>query len=179
MNAPFLAFLTWLQRWLLLAVLLALLRSFVVRTHRKLGRVHQGQGRGGIMALQFAGSADRAAHLPRRLARPGGSLALADPLGLPLPAGSPWRYSRSPARCWPRGARQPLPTIGIFVAWLALAAIPLDAIENLATLRMIDHGGERTAGAMDHRLRNDEIRHRPLTAAGYLLVAGIATLFQR
>ncbi|HMY78440.1 MAG TPA: hypothetical protein PKX14_11795 [Thauera aminoaromatica] len=177
MNAPFLTFLTWPQRWLLLTVLLALSALLLFGRIASLDEFIKARGEGGIMALQFAGSADRAAHL----------LVAWRGLEDLLRSQTRWDFLfllvypavLSLACAMLAEARgNPLPTIGIFVAWLALAAIPLDAIENLATLRMIDHGASEPLARWITVCATMKFAI-VLTAAGYLLVAGIATLFQR
>ena len=70
------------------------------------------------------------------------------------------------------GGRTPLPL------YRRLAAMPLDALENLATLRMIDHGASESLASWLTFCATIKFA-AAFTAAGYLLVAGTATLVQR
>lgn len=72
----------------------------------------------------------------------------------------------------------PVPMIGVFVAWVVLAAIPLDALENLAMLRMFESGASEGLAKLATGCAG--LKFTVLLAAfGYLILAGAATLWQR
>ncbi|HRM68513.1 hypothetical protein [Thauera phenylacetica] len=177
MTPPFVAFLTWPQRWLLLAVLVVLSAVLFFGHIARLDELIQAKGEGGILALQFAGSVAQATDL----------LAAWRGLEEELRSQTRWDFlfllvyptALSLACAMLVEARgNPLPTIGVFIAWFALAAMPLDALENLATLRMIDHGASESLASWLTFCATIKFA-AAFTAAGYLLVAGTATLVQR
>ena len=132
---------------------------------------------GGILALEFAWSGQRAAEIlaawdgleavVRLQTRWDFLFLLCYPLALSLACG---RLADAPGN--------PVPMIGAFVAWAALAAIPLDAVENLAMLRMVDQGGRETLAKVATWCAGLKFTAL-LAVVGYLLSVGTATLAQR
>lgn len=168
---PFVTALGWPQRWLLLGVAGAVMWLRIL----PLDQIKTCEPEG-IIALEFAWSAPRAA-------------AILDA----------WRGIESAARiqtwwdmlfllCYPTALAlacamladlraDPVATIGAFVAWAVLAAIPLDAIENLAMLRMLAQGASQSLARLASLCAGIKFTLL-LAAVGKLILGGGATLFR-
>lgn len=72
----------------------------------------------------------------------------------------------------------PVAMIGVFVAWAVLAAVPLDAMENLAMLWMLEHGAREGLAKLATGCAGVKFTVL-LAAVGYLLLAGAVTPWQR
>mgnify|MGYP001769805540 CR=1 FL=1 len=177
LTPPFTLLLSWPQRWLLLGVLLALAAAVMFGRLGPLDEVLKAREPGGILALEFAWSGERAARI----------LAAWEGLEAVVRLQTRWDYLF--LLCYPLalslacamladGARNPVPMIGAFVAWAVLAAIPLDATENLAMLRMVDHGASDTLAKLAAWCAGLKFTVL-LAAAGYLLTVGTTMLIQR
>jgi len=174
---PFVAQLNWPQRWLLLAVLLAVAAFVMFGRLAPLDQLLKAREPGGIFALEFAWSGERASEI----------LAAWQGLEAVVRQQTWWDYlfllcyplSLSLACAMVTDAQtNPVAMIGAFVAWAVLAAAPLDAVENLAMLLMVDYGaGEALAKLATWCAGLKFILL--LAGVGYLLVAGTATLVQR
>ncbi len=177
LTPPFTQLLTWPQRWLLLAVLLALAAHLMLGRLAPLDEVLKTREPGGILALEFAWSGERAADI----------LAAWEGLEATVRLQTRWDYLF--LLCYPLALslacamladtpRNPVPMIGTFVAWAVLAAIPLDATENLAMMRMVDHGASDTAAKLTTWCAGLKFTVL-LAAVGYLLTVGTAMIIQR
>lgn len=174
---PFIVFLSWPQRWLLLAVLLALAALVMFGRLAPLDLLLKAREPGGILALEFAWSGRRATEI----------LIAWQGLESVLRLQTWWDYLF--LLCYPLGLslacamlvdaqHNPVPLIGAFVAWAVLAAAPLDAVENLAMLLMVDYGASETLAKLTTWCAGLKFTLL-LAAVGYLLTAGTATLVQR
>lgn len=174
---PFSTFLSSPQRWLLLGVLLAVAALVMLGRLGPLDQLLKAREPAGILALEFAWSGKRAAEI---LARWQGLesvvrmqmwwdflFLLCYPLALALACAM---LANAPGN--------PAPMIGAFVAWAVLAAIPLDAVENLAMLRMLDSGAAEGLARLTTWCAGLKFTVL-LAVVGYLLTAGTATLIQR
>ena len=177
LTPPFTLLLAWPQRRLLLGVLLALAAVVMFGRLGPLDEVLKTREPGGILALEFAWSGERAA----------GILAAWKGLEAVVRLQTRWDYLF--LLCYPLALslacamladapHNPVPMIGAFVAWAVLAAIPLDAVENLAMLRMVDHGASDALARLATWCAGLKFTVL-LAAVGYLLTVGTATLIQR
>lgn len=176
LTPPFIPLLGWPQRWLLLGTLLAVAAYLMFGRIGPLDEALKARETGGILALEFAWSGKRAAQI---LAAWSGMEAtvrlqtwwdnlflLCYPLALSLACAM---LADAP--------RNPVPMIGAFIAWVALAAIPLDAVENMAMLRMLDHGASDALARLATWCAG--LKFTVLLAViGYLLTVGMATFVQ-
>lgn len=177
LSPPFAAVLGLPHRWLLLATLAAVAAIVMFGRLSPLDALLKAREPAGILALEFAWTGERAAEI----------LAAWKDLESVVRLQTWWDFVF--LLCYPlalslacamlaTAAGNPVPMIGTFVAWAVLAAIPLDAVENLAMLRMLDQG----ASDMLARLATwcAGLKFTALLAVvGYLLTAGGATLVQR
>jgi hypothetical protein len=132
---------------------------------------------GGIFALEFAWSGERAREI------------LAAWQGLEAVVQRQTRWDYLFLLCYPPSLAlacamladaqaNPVPMIGAFVAWAVLAAVPLDALENLAMLVMVERGASEALAKLATCCAGLKFTLL-LAAVGYLLVAGAASLVQR
>ena len=177
LTPPFTALLTWPQRWLLLVVLLALAALVMFGRLGPLDELLKAREPGGILALEFAWSGQRAARI----------LAAWDGLEAVVRLQTRWDFLF--LLCYPPALSlacamladtpgNPVSMIGAFVAWAVLAAIPLDAVENLAMLRMLDDGAGEALAKLASWCAGLKFTVL-LAVVGYLLTVGTATLVQR
>lgn len=174
---PFIAFLSWPQRWLLLAVLLGVAALVMFGRLGPLDQLLKAREPGGIFALEFAWSGRRATEI----------LVAWQGLEEVVRLQTWWDYLF--LLCYPLGIalacamladapHNPVPLIGAFVAWAVLVAAPLDAIENLGMLLMVEYGASETLAKLTTWCAGLKFTLL-LAAVGYLLTAGTATLVQR
>lgn len=177
LTPPFTLLLTWPQRWLLLGVLLALAALVMFGRLGPLDEILKTREPGGILALEFAWSGERAARI----------LTAWEGLEAVVRLQTRWDYLF--LLCYPLALSlacamlvdapgNPVPMIGAFVAWAVLAAIPLDAVENLSMLRMVDRGAGDALAKLATWCAGLKFTLL-LAAVGYLLTVGTATLVQR
>lgn len=177
LTPPFTALLDWPQRWMLLGVLLTIAAWVMFRHLGPLDEILKTRVPGGILALEFAWSGQRAAQI------------LAAWEGLEAVVRLQTRWDDLFLLCYPVALAlacamladapgNPVPMIGAFVAWVVLAAIPLDAVENLAMLRMLDHGASDTLARVATLCAGLKFTAL-LAVVGYLVSAGTATAVQR
>lgn len=175
-TPPFISFLTGSQRWWLLATLAVGAVLVMAAVLRPLDKRLQARVPLGILALEFAWSGARARALLaawhglegviRRQTCWDYLFLLCYPLALSLACAM---LSAAPAN--------PLPTVGAWVAWAALAASPLDAVENLALLGMVRHGATEArakGAAVCAGLKFAVV----LAAVGYLCAGGLAMVWR-
>lgn len=169
--------LAWSQRGLLLAILVAVSAWVMLSRLGPIDQVLQTRVPGGILALEFAWSGERAAEI----------LASWQGLEDQVRIQTLWDYLF--LLCYPpalalactmlSGAdHNPVAMIGAFVAWAVLAATPLDAIENLAILSMSAQGATEFLAKIASWCAGLKFTVL-LAAVGYLLSAGTATLVRR
>ena len=174
---PLLGLLSTSQRWLVLAVLAGVAGLVMFARLGPLDEILKARGEGGILALEFAWSSQRASEIleawhgleevVRRQTWWDYVFLLCYPLMFSLACAM-----LSDARA------NPVPMIGAFVAWAVLLAIPLDAIENLSMLIMLENGASGFLAQLASWCAG--IKFAVLLAAvGYLLLAGSSTLVQR
>jgi hypothetical protein len=177
LTPPFAALLGLPHRWLLLAALTAVAAIVMLGRLGPLDALLKVREPAGILALEFAWSGERAAQIltawegleavVRLQTRWDFLFLLCYPLALSLGCAM---LAVAPSN--------PVPMIGVFVAWVVLAAIPLDAIENLSMLRMLDHGASDALARLATWCAGLKFTVL-LAVVGYLLTAGGATLVQR
>jgi hypothetical protein len=174
---PFTTLLSGPQRWLLLAALLGVAAIVMVGRLGPLDQLLRTRVAAGIFALEFAWSGERAREV----------LAAWQGLEEVVRRQTWWDYLF--LLCYPPALSlacamltdtqaNPVPMIGAFVAWAVLAAVPLDAIENLAMLLMVDYGASEILAKLATWCAGLKFTLL-LAAVGYLLVAGAATLVRR
>jgi hypothetical protein len=174
---PFAALLGWPQRWLLLATLITVAALVMFGRLGPLDQLLKARVPDGIFALEFAWSGERAAEI----------LAAWRGLEAVVRLQTWWDYVF--LLCYPLSLSlacamladvpaNPVPMIGAFVAWMVLAAAPLDATENLAMLLMLEHGAGEALAKLATWCAGLKFTLL-LAAVGYLLVAGAATLVRR
>jgi len=176
LSSPFTS-LVWSQRWLLLGVLVAVSAWVMLRRIGPIDQMLQSRVPGGILALEFSWSGERAAAileawhglegLIRRQTWWDFLFLLCYPPALSLACAMLSETDRNPVAM-----------IGAFVAWAVLVATPLDATENLAMLRMLEHGASGTLAKLATWCAGLKFTLL-LAAVGYLLTAGAATLVRR
>lgn len=177
LTPPFTVLLTWPQRWLLLAVLLALAALVMFGRLGPLDEVLKTREPGGILALEFAWSGERAARILAAWKGLEAVVRLQTWWDFPFLLCYPLALSLACAMLVDAPGN-PVPMIGAFVAWAVLAAIPLDAAENLAMLRMVDHGASEALARLATWCAGLKFTVL-LAVVGYLLTVGTATLIQR
>lgn len=174
---PFTSLLSGSQRWILLAALLGVAALVMVSRLGPLDQLLRARVPAGIFALEFAWSGERAREV----------LAAWQGLEAVVRRQTWWDYlfllcyppSLSLACAMVTDAQaNPVPMIGAFVAWAVLAAVPLDAVENLAMLLMVKYGANETLAKLATWCAGFKFTLL-LAAVGYLLVAGAATLVRR
>ena len=176
MTPPFTALLSWPQRWMLLAALLGVAALVMFFRLGPLEQVFKARVTEGIFALEFAWSGDRAREI----------LTAWKGLEDVVSRQTGWDYLF--LACYPLAlslactmltdARaNPVPMIGAFVAWAVLAAAPLDAVENLAMLLMVEFGAGQALAKLATWCAGLKFTVL-LAAVGYLLVAGAATVIR-
>lgn len=174
---PLITLLSWPQRWLVLGALVALAAWVMFERIGPLDQLLKAREPGGIFALEFAWTAARAGEV----------LSAWRDLEAAVRAQTGWDFVF--LLCYPLALSlgcamladaeaNPVPFIGAFVAWAVLAAAPLDAVENLAMLRMLDHGASEALAKLAGWCAGLKFTLL-LAAAGYLLLAGTATLLRR
>jgi hypothetical protein len=176
MAAPFTAFLSWPQRWLLFAALLGVAALVMFSRLGPLDQILRTRVPEGIFALEFAWSGDRAREIltawtgledvVRRQTWWDYLFLACYPLALSLACAM---LTDAPAN--------PVPMIGAFVAWAVLAAAPLDAVENLAMLLMVEFGAGEALAKLATWCAGLKFTVL-LAAVGYLLVAGTTTVLR-
>lgn len=173
---PFFAWFSGPQRWGLLVALTAVAALVMAARLAPLDHILQARVPQGILALEFAWSEARAREL----------LAAWQGLEAVIRLQTWWDYlfllcyplALSLACAMLSGAPgNPVPMVGAFVAWAVLAAVPLDAIENLAMLRMMDQGASETLAKLATWCAGLKFTVL-LAAVGYLLTVGVASLWQ-
>lgn len=68
--------------------------------------------------------------------------------------------------------------VGVFISWAVLAAMPLDAIENLALLRMLDTGADKLLAQLAGICAGLKFTV-VYSALGYIVLQGLGTLVSR
>ncbi|MCB1896765.1 MAG: hypothetical protein H6945_15360 [Zoogloeaceae bacterium] len=175
--APPFTGLDWSQRGLLLAMFAAVSAWVMLRRIEPIDQVLQSRVPGGILALEFAWSGERA------------SAILASWHGLEDQVRSQTLWDYLFLLCYPPALAlacamlcgadgNPVAMIGTFVAWAVLAATPLDAIENLAMMAMVSHGASEVLAKLAGWCAGLKFTVL-LAAVGYLLTAGAATFVRR
>ena len=177
MTHPFTFLETWPLRWLVLTVLLAIAAAVMFARIGPLDHLLQEKVPAGIFALEFSWSGGRAREILDAWAGLEAKVReqtywdylflLCYPVALSLACAM---LADAPAN--------PVPLIGIFVAWATLAAAPLDALENLAMLRMVADGASETLAKLATWCAGLKFTVL-LAAVGYLLTAGAATAVRR
>ena len=71
-----------------------------------------------------------------------------------------------------------LPAVGIFISWAVLAACPLDALENLALLRMLHHGASPALAQAAGWFAGLKFL-LVFSALGYLALQGLGVVLKR
>ncbi|MCB1908471.1 MAG: hypothetical protein KDH15_13970 [Rhodocyclaceae bacterium] len=176
LSPPFTS-LVWSQRWLLLGALAAVAAWVMVRRLGPIDQMLQSRVTGGIFALEFSWTGERARmildawhgleDLVRRQTWWDNLFLLCYPPALSLACAM-----------LSEAEQNPVAMIGAFVAWAVLAATPLDATENLAMLTMLSQGASEFLAKLATWCAGLKFTLL-LAAVGYLLVAGTATLVRR
>lgn len=177
MSHPFAFLASWPLRWLVLAALLAVAVLVMFGRLGPLDELLKTKVPDGIFALEFAWSGEQAGEI----------LAAWQGLEAVVRVQTYWDYLF--LICYPLGLSlacamladapaNPVPMIGMFVAWATLAAAPLDATENLAMLQMVASGASEVGAKLATWCAGLKFTVL-LAAVGYLLTVGAATAIRR
>lgn len=177
MTHPFAFVANWPLRWLALVILLTVAAAVMFARLGPLDELLQEKVPAGIFGLEFAWSGERAREILEAWAG----------LEAVVRVQTYWDYAF--LLCYPvalslacamlaDAPANPVPLIGIFVAWATLAAVPLDALENLAMLQMVAHGASEALAKLATWCAGLKFTVL-LAAVGYLLTSGVVTAIRR
>lgn len=172
---PF-AMLSLSQRWVLLAILVAGTILFAIRLGRMDEPLKTPAAPQGILSYEFAWRASVADRIlaswgvHRETARRQTVLDFGFLIAYPL------MFSLACAMLATAGHGKE--AIGLYIAWAVLLAAPLDAVENVALLRMLDVGGSDGMARLAGLCAGAKFV-LILAASGYLLLQGSAVAIGR